>query len=73
MIQFIADMFRPKIKLEIYMKSGNMLCINRVSEYKFKTGVHGVSELSLTQVGHGRKLLVSTINLDQIEAIVQVR
>lgn len=55
------------------MKSGNMIMINCVKEYTVATNSDGVSRLSLTQVGGGRRLLVNTINLDQIEAIVQIR
>jgi hypothetical protein len=72
MISFVRRMFTHKMTLEIYMKSGNMIQINRVTEYTFNNNSDGVNKLSMTQHNGGRKLLVSTIDLSQIEAVVQV-
>ena len=70
MMSFVRSMFTRKMTLEIYMKSGNMIQINRVTEYSFSTNSDGVTKLSMTQQHGGRKLLVSTIDLNQIEAVV---
>lgn len=73
MISFMRRMFtRNMMTLEIYMKSGNMIMINRVTEYSFNTNSDGaITKVSITQQNGGRKLLVSTIDLLQIEAVVQ--
>ena len=73
MISIVKHWFTKLHTLEIYMKSGNMIMINRVKEYTVSANSDGVTKISLTQVGGGRRLLVNTINLDQIEAIVQIR
>lgn len=73
MMRIVKHWFTKLYTLEIYMKSGNMIMINRVTEYTVSANSDSVTKLSLTQVGGGRKLLVTTIDLDQIEAIVQVR
>jgi len=73
MMRIVKYWFTKLHTLEIYMKSGNMILINCVTEYTVAANSDGVTKLSLTQVGGGRRLLVNTIDLGQIEAIVQVR
>lgn len=73
MISMFKYWFTNFYTLEIYMKSGNKIVINRVTDYTFTSSGDSLTKLSLTQSGRGRKLIVTTINLSQIEAIVQVR
>ncbi len=61
--------FPGYITLRIYMKSGNVIELKRVTNYTIKE-----QSLALTQ-SHCRgyaKLLVPTIDLSQIEAVVRV-
>lgn len=70
MINFFLRHFTKRYKLDIYMKSGNVIRIDRVKDYSFNTKSSGVTKIELTQDTAGRKLLVTTIDLDQIEAVV---
>lgn len=72
MINFFRRPFLKCHTLDIYMKSGNVIRIDRVKDYSFNTNSSGVSKIELTQDSVGRKLLVSTIDLGQIEAVVVV-
>jgi hypothetical protein len=59
--------------LEIFMRSGNKIVIDGVSEYKIKNSGDEITGLTLTQDEHAtRLLLVKTIALSQIEAVVRV-
>jgi hypothetical protein len=72
MINFFLRHFTKGYKLDIYMKSGNVIRIDRVNDYAFNANSSGVTKIELTQDTVGRKLLVTTIDLSQIEAVVVV-
>lgn len=57
--------------LDIYMKSGSIIRVPHVTEYKFVDRGGGISHIHLDQNGKP-KILVPTIDLDQIEAVVEV-
>jgi hypothetical protein len=60
------------MKLEIYMKSGNIIELDSIVDYEFETGV-GVTKLKLTWDPKAkRKLLVTTLTLEQIEAVCRI-
>lgn len=65
------------MELEIYMKSGNVIKIDRVDDWSVEADGDSVVNLSIVQnksfFGKTRKLLMSTIALSQIEAIVRVQ
>lgn len=59
------------MKLNIYMKSGNIIRLRGILEWKTTTNDDGVSSLFIRRRKRffGEKLVVSTIALSQIEAI----
>ena len=63
---------KPKTRLEIYMKSGNVIEIDGVTDWKTRTNLNeGMEYLMITQSSYAKyKLIVTTIDLKQIEAIV---
>lgn len=60
------------VTLEIFMKSGNVIRLDRVLEYKIKNTGDNIIYFSITQKNQGRKLLTNTLSLSQIEAVVCV-
>ena len=66
------DLFKKKpTTLTFYMKSGNSIVIDGVTEWSIKTSGGSVTSVTLTQRHDKRKLILSTLNLDQIEAVVE--
>ena len=65
----------PLLTLTFYMRSGNAITINGVTEYTIDSGDHGPKRIELKQwLDKGlTELLISTIDLDQIEAITRTR
>ena len=59
------------MKLNIYMKSGNVIRLRGILEWKTTTNDVGVSSLYIKRRKwvFGEKLVISTIDLAQIEAI----
>lgn len=63
------------MKLNIYMKSGNVIPIHGVKEWKINTKGNSVTTLSIEytwfamRVYSKERLLVMTIDLSQIEAV----
>jgi hypothetical protein len=61
--------------LRIYMKSGNVLRLPNITEYEVETKGDNIVGLKIerkdTWWGSGEKLLVSSINLSQIEAVTK--
>lgn len=61
--------------LNIYMKSGNRLRLRGVKEWKFNTRGNEVVGITIersrfaTWFGTGERLIVSTIDMSQIEAV----
>lgn len=45
MINFFRRLFSKRHALDIYMKSGNVIRIDRVKDYSFTTKLSGVSKL----------------------------
>lgn len=63
--------------LTIYMKSGNRIRLRFIKDWKVRRGTGGLTELTIVRhpffewLPHP-KLIVSTIDLSQIEAITHV-
>jgi hypothetical protein len=55
--------------LEIYMRSGNVLVLDGVKDWKTETAGDTVTRLELSWFNPSRRLVVSTIALGNIEAI----
>lgn len=63
--------------LKIYMKSGNILKVDKVTEWKVQYQEDNITYLSVTQTTKGffkckNHLQVETVSLNQIEAIIQI-
>jgi hypothetical protein len=65
------------MKLKIYMKSGNVIALSGIEEYKIENTGNEITSLEITQkhkifgVFPSTRLLVKTIALDQIEAVTR--
>jgi hypothetical protein len=62
--------------LKIYMKSGNVLKVDKVEEWEARYKEDNITYLSVTQTTKGffkckNELKVGTVSLNQIEAIIQ--
>lgn len=59
------------MKLNIYMKSGNVIRLRGILEWKTSTNDNGVDQLYIRRRKRffGEKLVITTIALEQIEAI----
>lgn len=59
------------MKLNIYMKSGNVIRLRGILKWETSTNDDGVSRLFIERRKRffGEKLVISTIDLGQIEAI----
>ena len=69
----IKSKFEKTIDVQIYMKSGNVITLDKVIDYKFTPSISGVSSLTINRkVNAKSKLSVESICLSQIEAIVAV-
>jgi hypothetical protein len=67
--------FRKGIRsstLHIYMKSGNVVVIDGIEQWEFKANASSVTSFKIKWSNLStRRLLVTTLALDQIEAIVE--
>lgn len=62
----------PEFSLTLYMKSGNRIEIDRISEYEFRSEGDRIVGIRLVQSLKAKnRLLVKTIALDQIEAVTR--
>lgn len=64
------------MKLTIYMKSGNVIKLDKVEDWNFKYSGDEITSLSIKQSSKfwfkpKNKLLVESINLSQIECITR--
>jgi hypothetical protein len=61
------------MKLEIYMKSGNVIRVRGVKDYAIKMSGSDLRSLELKYFWRrpSRRLVMPTLQLDQIEAIVR--
>jgi hypothetical protein len=60
----------PVYFVELYMKSGNVVMIDNVLSYSFENSGNEITGVSIQQRQRGRRLLVKTIDMTQIECVV---
>jgi hypothetical protein len=58
--------------LEIYMKSGNVISLDGVTEYSFENKGNEIISFSVKRYNAKYQILAKTVDLTQIEAIVKV-
>lgn len=71
-LRSVARWFRGGYTLEIYMKSGSVIVLDGIRDYKFVADSLAVTSFSIERTNCKRNLLVPTIILSQIEAICRV-
>jgi len=61
------------MKLNLYMKSGNVIVLNGIDNYKLKANNDNIIylELVMSDKARGEKLIMPSLDLSQIEAITQ--
>ena len=65
--------FKRTITLRLYMKSGNVIEIDRIKDYTIKNEGNAIVGLNLTWKNPRQQLLVKTIDLTQIEAVTVLK
>jgi hypothetical protein len=63
----------PSYDLRIFMRSGNVVEIDQVTECEWRKQGHGLSRLRISQAeGAQAVLMMQALDLDQVEAIVRL-
>lgn len=61
-------------RLQFMMKSGNSFILDGVHDYKISAGSNGITSITLSQIADGSKtrLLINTLDLSQVEAVLEL-